>query len=174
MSDGWKDRLENWVSVWDQLSEQAQDCFPVSRPVTRDGENAWPEDLPNCPTLLDFYARCDGGRFGSYTLLPLAELCDPSDDEWLEGMPGLELTEGKWIEFGNHDFGHALWWDSDADEVVLYNPDDEEPTRLKRTIDQFVERLFHPTKKTTDDEDDESIAMWIEALQEAASRRQTR
>jgi hypothetical protein len=162
----WKTKLEKWVSAWDQLSELTKDCFPVRRPVARDDENNWPADLPRCPTLVDFYSRCDGGRFGSYTLLPLAEVDDPSTG-WLADSPGLEVKAGRWIQFGDHEFGHALLWDADADEVVLYSPDDEEPRRLKRTMLQFIERLLYPSKKTTEDEDDESNEMWIEALEEA-------
>lgn len=162
----WKTKLEKWVSGWNQLSELTQDCFPVRPPVPREGDGNWPEDLPSCPILVEFYARCDGGRFGSYTLSPLAELSDPSSG-WLADSPGLELTQGRWIEFGDHEFGHALLWDADADEVVIYSPDDEEPSRLKRTMSQFIERLLNPSQKTADDEDDESNAMWIEALDEA-------
>jgi hypothetical protein len=97
---------------------------------------------------------------------PLAEASDPSSGEFADS-PGLELTRGRWIQFGYHEYGHALLWDADADEVVLYSPDDEEPSRLKRTIAQFVERLFYPSETTSEEEVDASNEMWIEALKEA-------
>lgn len=158
----WEGKLENWVQVWDQLSESTRDCFPISRP----SGNSWPAALPSCPTLIEFYARCDGGTFGTYTVGPLAEVSDPSSGEWSDS-PGLELTPGRWIQFGYHEYGHTLLWDADNDEVVIYSPDDEEPSRLKRSMAQFLERLLYPSRATTEDEDDNSNEMWIEALQEA-------
>jgi hypothetical protein len=158
----WKSRLAQWIHAWEDLSELTQDCFPIRRPI----QFAWKPALPKCPTLADFYALCDGGKFGSFDISSVTELNDPSSG-WLADSPGLELKPGRWIQFGNHEFGHHLLWDADADEVVLYSPDDEEPTRTKQTISQFIERLLYPSKKTMEWEDDESNGMWIEALKEA-------
>ncbi len=159
----WKARLEQWVRVWDELSELTRDCFEVRSPV----RSNWPAALPTCPTLVDFYARCDGGTFGSYDISPVSELEDPSAGS-LADSPGLEMLKpGRSIQFGNHEFGHFLLWDADADEVLLYSPDDEEPQRLKRTIAQFVERLLYPSQTAAEDEDDGTNEMWIEALAEA-------
>jgi hypothetical protein len=158
----WKSKLETWIHAWDDLPELTRDCFPIRRPVTV----PWKSDLPSCPTLIDFYTRCDGGTFGSFDISSMTELNDPSS-ECLADSPGLQLKPGRWIQFGNHNFGHHLLWDADADEVVLYSPDDEEPTRLKQTMSEFFDRLLHPSKKTMEYEDDESNAMWIEALKEA-------
>jgi hypothetical protein len=154
----WRSRLEKWVRGWDRLQELTQDCFPV-RPQAG---ATWPAGLPCCPALADFYARCDGGTFGPYTFLPAAELADPAAG-WLEDSPGLEPVPGRWVHVGDHEYGHALLWDSGPDEVVLYSPDDEEPRRLGRTMDQFLGRLFHPSVKASS----EATQLWAEALAEA-------
>lgn len=157
----WKAALDKWTRAWEGLSELTRDCFDVRQPI----RFTWNSALPNCPALADFYARCNGGTFGSFDISSVDELNDPSD--WLADSLGEELTPGRWLQFGNHQFGHHLLWDADADEVLLYSPDDDEPERLKQTVAQFFERLLNPSKKTKDYEDDETNEMWMEALQEA-------
>jgi hypothetical protein len=154
----WRTRLENWVHVWGQLEELTRDCFPVNPAA----DAVWPAGLPACPALSDFYARCDGGTFGPYELAPLAELTDPSSG-WLAGSPGLELKPGCWLEFGSHEYGHALLWAADIDEVLLYSPNDEETRRSKRTMEEFLGRLFLPSAKASN----ETCQLWAEALTEA-------
>jgi len=154
----WRARLEMWVDVWDRLEELTRDCFPVSR----SSGLPWPVGLPTCPALTDFYARCDGGTFGAYLVSPVSGLGDPSAG-WLAGSPGPDLSHGRWVEFGSHEFGHTLLWNADADEVMLYSPDDEEPRRLKRTMEAFLERLFYPSAKASN----ETTVMWAGALAEA-------
>jgi hypothetical protein len=93
----------------------------------------------------------------------MAELTDPSADEWTAGLPELELKPGRWLQLGDHDYGHMLLWDADADEVMLYSPDDGEPHRLQRTIEDFFARLFRPSAKASN----EANQLWREALAEA-------
>jgi hypothetical protein len=112
--------------------------------------------------LSDLYALCDGGKFGAYSLSSVAELADPSAG-WLAGSPGLDLTAGRWVELGSHEHGHTVLWDARADEVVLYSPDDEEPRRLRRTMDEFLARLFYPSDKASG----EATRLWLAALTEA-------
>jgi hypothetical protein len=154
----WRPRLASWVQRWERLSELTRDCFPV-RPSAG---APWPPGLPYCPALAEFYALCDGGTFGPYELLPLAEVAGPAD-EWLASSPGLDLVPGRWLRLGDHEYGHALIWDADADRLLLYSPDDMAARRLKGSAEDFLRRLFHPSSKSTD----ETKRMWLEALAEA-------
>jgi hypothetical protein len=86
-----------------------------------------------------------------------------SPTRWLAGSPGLDLKPGRWIEFGNHEYGHSLLWDADADEVLLYSADDEAPRGTKRSMERFLRGLFSPPA----DADNETIRMWYEALAES-------
>ncbi len=152
----WRPRLDRWIQVWDRLPELTQDCFAV-RPAGR----GWPSDLPACPALGDLYARCDGGTFGAYTFVPVAELAAVAG--WLANSPGLEAVSGQLLQVGNHEYGHCLLWDTAVDEVVLYSPDDEAPRRLGRTMERFLGRLFHPSATASS----ETTQLWAEALAEA-------
>lgn len=155
----WRTRLDRWVRVWDQLPELTRDCFPVRPPVN----TAWPAGLPSCPALADFYARCGGGTFGAYSVCSVAELQDPAADAWLADSPGLDPKPGRWILFAHHEHGHVVVWDADADDVLLYSPDDMASRRLGRTMAGFLERLFYPSAKASN----ETTQMWAEALAEA-------
>jgi hypothetical protein len=146
------------VQVWERLPELTRDCFEV-RPLSG---GTWPQHVPACAALSDLYALCDGGTFGPYSLSALAELTDPSTG-WLAGSAGLDLEAKKWVELGSHEYGHALLWDAQADEVVLYSPDDEEARRLGRTMDEFLTRMFYPSKKASN----ETTLLWLAALTEA-------
>jgi hypothetical protein len=156
----WQAKLDHWVRVWGRLPELTQDCFPLHP----SSGIALPPALRSCAALADFYSRCDGGRFGAYDLSRMAELRDLAADEWLASSPGLErMKPGGCLALGGHEFGHILLWDRDADQILLYSPDDMAPRRLRRTMAAFLERLFYPSAKASN----ESVQMWAEALAEA-------
>jgi hypothetical protein len=154
----WRLRLARWAKAWDRLPELTRDCFEIRPP----SGTAWPKEVPTCAALSDLYALCDGGTFGAYTLSAVAELADPSTG-WLAGSPGLDLKSGKWVDLGSHEYGHTLLWDAEADEVMLYSPDDEEPRRLRRTMEEFLTRLFYPSAKASN----QATRLWLAALTEA-------
>jgi hypothetical protein len=154
----WRERLDRWARNWDRLPEATRDSFAIRKPSTL----GWPPELPQCAPLTEFYTRCDGGTFGRYDLSAKADLADPSNG-WLADSPGLDLKPGRWIEFGNHEYGHQLLWDADADEVMLYSSDDEEPRRFKRSMERFLQGLFSPPA----DAENETIRMWFAALAES-------
>jgi hypothetical protein len=154
----WRLRLATWVRVRDRLPELTRDCFEIRPPSGA----PWPKGVPACVALSDLYGLCDGGTFGDYSLSAVAELADPSTG-WLAGSPGLDLKPGRWAELGSHEYGHALLWDAQADEVMLYSPDDEEPRRLHRTVEEFLTRLFYPSARASS----EATKLWLAALAEA-------
>lgn len=154
----WRARLEHWIRVWDRLPEETRHCFGIHPPLGA----AWPEGLATCTALSDLYARCNGGTFGSYGISQMAYLSDPSGG-WLAHRLDLDLKPSRWLEFGGHDYGHALWWDADADEVMLCIVDNDEPEQLGQTMEEFLTRLFFPPMGS----ENEEIQFWAAALAEA-------
>ena len=102
----------------------------------------WPEGLPSSPVLREFYAECDGGSLGPFCFLTLAEVADDtaSTAEWMEGMePDGMPPRGRWLAFGDNEYGLSLIWDADRDAVLLYASDggslydaDDTSLRLRR------------------------------------------
>lgn len=159
----WRARLEHWIRVWDRLPEEIRGWGEFRPPSGA----AWPEGLATCPALSDFYARCDGGSFGLWSLSPLAELTDPAGGWLVKHCLFLDLEPGQWLEFGDHMYGHALWWDANTDEVMVCSGDDMEPHRLDETMEEFLTRLFHPFAQA----EGEETRFWAAALAEAEKLR---
>lgn len=154
----WRVRLENWVRVWDRLPELIRDCYPVKPP----SKAAWRKGLPICTALSDLYARCNGGTFEGFDLSRVTKLTDPSAGALADFLK-LDLKPGRWLELGYHHDGHALWWDSDTDQVTLCTGDDYEPQRLGWTMEDFLVRLFYPSTTALSAE----TQFWAAALAKA-------
>jgi hypothetical protein len=157
------------------LPESLGDCYHAEPP----GGARWPEGLPSCPSLREFYAACDGGTLGPFAFLPLAEVADETASmaDWLEGgEPDGMPPRGRWLVFGSNEYGHSLIWDADRDAVLLYDSDggdlwDADDATLTYdgsgpsptghlTIGRFFERLVNPPIDT----EDEGTATWAEVL----------
>jgi hypothetical protein len=139
----------------------------------------WPEGLPSSPSLLEFYAECDGGSIGPCSFLPLAEVADETEStaDWMEQRGQDEMPpRGHWMVIGSNEYGHSLIWDADRDAMLVYDSDSDtlqdaddrslaydgsgpSPTG-QMSLARFFERLMNPPI----DSEDEATMTWAEAL----------
>lgn len=58
----WRDDLKLAATFYASYPQKIDPLFLYS--VEPPSDTPWPENLPTCDSLLDFYALCDGGYFG--------------------------------------------------------------------------------------------------------------
>jgi hypothetical protein len=159
----WQSQLQKLVQVAEQLPELLNEAFSAQPSSGR----SWPAGLPSCPTLVEFYALCDGGTFSRYSLHPLADL-QVFQDDWGKD----EIQPGRYVVIGDNEFGHSLIWDSTEDQVGYYDLDGADGLVMSaetgddlmgRTMAGFLEGLFAPPRRTRGDE---VKKMWAQALAE--------
>lgn len=124
----------------------------------------WPTELPSCPGLWDFYARCDGGTLSlQYTLLPLADLARETR-RWAVELPALSSDDlplrlrDRMVVLGQDSGGALLVWDGEADAVstLYWRGGGWEPLGL--SFEGFMQALFtDPARVQADD-------LWAKAL----------
>ncbi len=175
--------MRTWQAVVRELQHHASalpeplcDIYEVAPPA---GES-WPESLPKCPALEEFYKLCDGGTIGLFNFLALGELESTTEEtqEWIGEDGHEELPPpGHWFVFGYNEFSHRVIWNTDQDDVVVYDTDggdvwsaaDKElaydgtkPATPERvTMAQFLANLVLPVTNP-----DESDQLWADALRE--------
>ena len=158
----WKARLQKLVTDGQKAPEPLCDCFEARPPST----DAWPEGLPRIASLSAFYDLCDGGRMGSYDLLPRGEILGETGDFRGFTQPGewdSRFVPAQSLVIGHHEYGHALVWETVSDVLGVYSPDDDgDWTVLKRPLGKFLERLFFPNP----DRGGGTTELWREMLAE--------
>ena len=154
----WQTKLRKLVEIFDQLPPKISDAFLVEPTAGKQ----WPQQLPFCPALLEFYAICDGGVFSYYTLHGLDDLQMFDEDE---------AEAGRYLAIGDTTFGHTLVWDSREDKVGYYDFDGADgfvfssetgAREMGLTMDGFLSGVFtlptHPNRR------DPVETMWIQIL----------
>lgn len=159
MSD-WKAMVQKLVQFGDQLPEEQQMIFHGEPPAQR----PWPKGVPARPALREFYALCDGASLGTFTIRGLGELEDLR--KWSGDK---EYKAGRYVIFGDTEFGSPLVWDS-VENVVGYHDQDgadglvmSEETGsdlMGLSLEAFLERLFAKPA----DVRDETAKLWAETL----------
>jgi len=116
----WRTRLAKLVRVAERVEELPEPlAYFHASPAS---EGAWPGGLPPNPALRDFYPICDGGRIGSFEILPLAEVHPLIDDAPEAGT----VDPGRCHVFGDVEIGFPLVWDGVNDCVGYYDRDSDE------------------------------------------------
>jgi hypothetical protein len=156
----WQSQIQKLVRVAELLPEPLNEAFLVQP----SSGGSLPAGLPSCPALQEFYALCDGGTFSHYSLHPVAEVQEFSEDD--------EAEPGRYVVIGDTEFGHSLVWDSDEDRVGYYDFDgadgfvmsEETGAELMgRTMADFLAGLFAPPRSTRGDQVQQ---MWAKVLTE--------
>ena len=158
----WQTKLKKLVQIFDQLPPKISDAFLLEPSAGK----TWPKRLPACPALLEFYAICDGGVFGYYTLHGLDDIKMFDEDE---------AEAGRYLAFGDTAFGHTLVWDSREDKVGYYDLDGADgfvfssetgAKEMGLTMDGFLSGVFTPP--TRPNQRDPMETMWIQILERLA------
>jgi hypothetical protein len=136
-------------------------AFDVASPCGR----SWPEHLPSCQGLRDFYSLCDGGLLSlQYKWLSLAEV-ESETRRWREMLHGDEqpvLIPGRHVVLAIDSGGAPVIWDAEADQLASFywNGGGWEPYNLN--FEAFLEALFsHPEQIAAGE-------IWDEALEQLA------
>jgi hypothetical protein len=158
----WQAKLSKLVELFDQLPPTLTDAFLLEPSAGKQ----WPQRLPSCPALLDFYAICDGGVFAYYTLHGL-------DD--LHMFAETEVEPGRYLAFGDTTFGHTIVWDSRDDRVGYFDLDGADgfvfssetgAKEMGLTLDGFLREVFTPP--THPNRLDSVETMWCQILDRLA------
>jgi hypothetical protein len=138
--------------------------FDVAPPSVR----SWPDKLPSCRGLQDFYGLCDGGPLSlQYNWLPLSEV-ETETAKWREGLHGYHgdgkavLLPGRHVVVAADSGGAPVIWDAEYDRLAsfYFKGGDWEPFNLG--FEEFMEALFfHPDRVAAGE-------MWVEALGQLA------
>ena len=159
MSD-WKTVVAKLVRFGDRLPEENQMLFHGEPPVQR----PWPKGIAASLVLREFYSLADGASVGDFTLRGLGEL-----DDLRKWSGDKEYKAGRYVLFGDTEFGCPLVWDSVENVVGYHDQDgadglvmsDETGSELMGlSLEAFFERLF---AKRADDRD-ETAKLWAETL----------
>src|SRR5262249_38733926 len=141
----WQSTVQKLVRVGQQLPEPLNEAFTARPPSA----GRWPKGRPSCPALQEFYSLCDGGTFGRYTFGRRRDLQDLH-----EGAGDAEA--GRYLAFGDTEFGHQLVWDSAQDRVGYYDSDGADGLVLSGEtgaelmglpMDEFLSGLFSPPRR---------------------------
>jgi hypothetical protein len=158
----WQTKLKKLVELFDQLPPTLSDAFLIEPSAGKQ----WPQRLPSCPALLEFYTICDGGVFGYYTLHGLADL---------QMFEEAEAEAGRYLAIGDTTFGHTLVWDSREDKVGYYDLDGADgfvfssetgAKEMGLTMDGFLQEVFTPP--THPNQRDSVETMWRQILDRLA------
>lgn len=167
----WQIELEKMVRFSGRLPELIREGFEANPP----SGGSWPDGLPTCPALRDFYRLCDGGNIGGYFPVPLAEIADETErlNEWIEDRGGEdELTPGGWVIIGRNEADLCILWDAAKDRLFLYDSDGGGTEPAGGPVEKFLERLFNPPAPKTELPADETIEfgegqdLWFVTLRE--------
>jgi len=167
----WRVELEKMVRFGGAIPEPLCDCFEVQPP----SGSGWPDGLPSCPALRDFYRLCDGGRLGDFSFLRLGEVKTTTEEtrEWIDRRGGEDdLTPGRWAQWGYDEFGEYLLWDEARCQLFLYDSDGGGTEEVGGPVERFLERLFNPPEPKTELSVDEPLEsgegqdLWFVTLRE--------
>ena len=137
----WRSRLAALVRFGKDLPEPMNLSFHA-RPPTRRG---WPNHLPACPALVEFYALCDGGQFCFYDFLPLRRVkAEAAAFRGWPDRPGDQSAGVRHLLLGYDQDSFSLIWDSAKDELVQYKSDAQSDYPRGVPFAAFVEKLFVP------------------------------
>jgi hypothetical protein len=159
----WREQLAKLVRA------RGTDRFPLSVfDVAPSCGQAWPDSLPSCKGLRDFYALCNGGPLSlQYNWLPLSEL-QTETARWRELLHDYQgdgrpvLLPGRHLVLANDSGGAPVIWDAESDRLAsfFWKGGDWEPYIL--SFEAFMEALFfRPEQVSAGD-------MWLEALGQLA------
>jgi hypothetical protein len=156
--------MSDWRIQLSSLVDQRETAlFPlqVYRVAPASGQE-WPHELPVSVTLMEFYARCDGGYIADYQWSSLSELPDVNRF-WIEALAGYYLDGSgpliprRHLVFAIDSGGAPTIWDCVTDHVAAFwfKGGDWEPTG--QTMEEFLTALFSPA---------DSSDLWFQALQQ--------
>ncbi len=156
---GWRARLAKLVQAVERLPHPLTDCVP--HPPSG---GPWPQGMPSCSVLRDFYELCDGGYVRHLRWCRLRELKARTKEAatWI-GQHGPEespFDPRRHVLLGEDEAGFPFIWDSTVDQIAYYQPYEHggngwEP--LHETLEQFLQRLFYPGEA-------DYPAEWLEAI----------
>ena len=131
--------------------------WSVNRPSTAE----WPPGLPSCPSLLDFYAICDGGYFGPMINFHQKAYLHPETNKWIENLRNYDdeedvLTEGRHVVIASDADGAPWIFDSVNHSVQCYYWESGEWCQPRyESHDTFVDAVFYKESNSED---------WVKAL----------
>ncbi len=158
----WKSILKKLVRFGSQLPEELQMCFHAIPPA----QCPLPKEIPASPVLQELYWLCDGASIGHFSICGRSELKDLS-----EGSFDDEYEAGRYLVFGDTEYGHPLVWDSTEDRVGYHDQDgvgglvmsaETGAKMMGLSLEAFLEFIFARPARTRD----EASRLWARTLDE--------
>lgn len=162
--------MGNWREQLAKLKRaRGTDRFPLCVfDVALPSSQRWPDGLPSCNGLRDFYALCDGGPLSlQYTWLPISKV-EAETTRWREMLSGYRadgqpvLHPERHVVLANDSGGAPVIWDAESDLLAsfFWKGGDWEPYHLG--FEGFMEALFFDPARV------KAGGMWEEALGQLA------
>ena len=161
----WRETLRSIVAFYASDRPRQDPTFLYDAEPPR--STPWPESLPLCQGLQDFYCLCGRGEVGPMIrFIPLVEL-EKETSHWINLLRDYDtrgdvLQAGQHIVFANDADGTPWIWDSATGRVASFywkGGDWEQPSFL--SFDDFMDYILSPR------DDDPS---WANALQAFTNR----
>lgn len=161
----WRVQLEKLVRA------RGTDQFPLLVfELSPPSGKPWPESLPACQGLQDFYAICDGGLLSSqYNWLSLTNIAEETA-RWramLHNYRGDDediLASGRHLVLAHDSAGAPVIWDAKADRLAsfFWKGGDWEPYNLG--FEEFMTALFLDPSRVS--AGGEAGALWVKAIRQ--------
>ena len=157
----WRDLLRKMVKYY--AADPAPDDDPMflfsARPPSA---GRWPDSLPLCPAMREFYQLCDGGEM-CVSFVPFGGLVETTT-RWIDNLKGYDdrgdiLFPGRHIVFAEDAGGAPHIWDSETGKTASFyyrGGDWEEPSF--RSFEAYLQYAFSPSSQ--DEEWSTAIKFW--------------
>ena len=156
--------------MWREDLKLAADYYSADAPkvdpvflwsVNPPSATKWPQDFPSCPSLLDFYAICDGGYFGPMISFHRKADLYPETYKWIETLRDYDdgagvLTKGQHAVIASDADGAPWVFDSVNGTVqCFYWKSGEWCQPRYDSHDAFLDQVFYKDSNSED---------WLKAL----------
>jgi len=157
----WRHVIAQWVAQEQRiasLAEQHGEYWTCARALSPPARDRWPDYLPTCQALHDFYRLCDGGSLEWFQWFPVSQLA-ARNRQWVDSLRAWDargdvLDAARHVVFAEDAGGCPVVWDARTDEVRTFQTDggDWEPP-LAHSLEVFLTQLLNPVEgeKATDE-----------------------
>ncbi len=160
----WRQVIEQWVAQERTIATPAQQRTEYwiamwARALRAPSHTRWPDHLPTCQALQDFYRLCDGGSLAWFAWFPLSHVAE-QNRYWVEFLRdyygdgrGDVLFPGRHVVLALDAGGCPLVWDATTDEVRTFQWDGGDwESPLASSMEALLMTLFNPVEGTNEAE----------------------
>jgi hypothetical protein len=174
----WRQVIEQWVAQERSIASLAQHHEEFWRAMWAGAlhppsPDRWPDQLPTCQALLDFYRRCDGGSLAWFEWFPVSHLVE-QNRYWVELLRdyywdgrGDVLVPRRHVVLALDAGGCPVVWDATSDVVRAFQWDGGDwESPLASSIEAFLTTLVNPVESAN--EADQSWCLFLNWLDHQA------